>query len=206
MDRTQKDVLLGVLFYVALFVPFAYCMERLFFSFADIKKRISGFLGFLGLIIGVVYMVHPAFQLTYSPMVVILAFFILGLSLLVSLIIFFRFEREMVELQKRSAHIKLTGISPMAAFSAAFVLGVGNLKRRPVRTFLTFATLVILTFTIMNFTTVKSVRQKGWANFSDTATYTGLMLKYFNWQGVPLEALSVVETAYANKGVVVPRV
>ena len=205
VDQTQKDVLLGVLFYVALFVPFAYCMERLFFSFVDIKKRIAGFLGFLGLIIGVVYLVHPAFQLTYSPMVVILAFFILALSLLVSLIIFLRFEREMVELQKRSAHVKLTGISPMAAFGAAFVLGVGNLKRRPVRTFLTFATLVILTFTIMNFTTVKSVRQKGWANFSDKATYSGLMLKYFNWQDVPLEALSVVENTYSGKGVVVPR-
>ncbi len=112
VDKTQKDVLVGVLFYVALFVPFAYCMERLFFSFVDIRKRISAFLGFLILIIGVVYMVHPAFQLTYSPMVVILAFFILALSMLVSLIIFFRFEREMVELQKRSAHIKITGISP----------------------------------------------------------------------------------------------
>jgi len=205
VDKTQKDVLVGVLFYVALFVPFAYCMERLFFSFVDIRKRISAFLGFLILIIGVVYMVHPAFQLTYSPMVVILAFFILALSMLVSLIIFFRFEREMVELQKRSAHIKITGISPMAAFGAAFVLGVGNLKRRPVRTFLTFMTLVILTFTIMNFTTVKSVREKGWARFSDTATYSGRLLKYFNWQNVPLEALSVLRNAYAGKGVVAPR-
>jgi len=206
VDKTQKDVLLGVLFYVALFVPFAYCMERLFFSYADIKKRIAAFLGFLVLIIAVVYFVHPAFQLTYSPLVVILAFFILALSLLVSLIIFLRFEREMVELQKRSSHIKLTGISPMAAFGAAFVLGVGNLKRRPVRTFLTFATLVILTFTIMNFTTVKSVRQKGWANFSATATYEGLMLKYLNWQDVPLEALSAVENAFEGSGVVAPRV
>jgi len=206
VDKTQKDVLIGVLFYVALFVPFAYCMERLFFSFVDIKKRICAFLGFLGLIISVVYFVHPAFQLTYSPMVVILAFFILALSLLVSLIIFFRFEREMVELQKRSAHIKLTGISPAAAFGAAFVLGVGNLKRRPVRTFLTFATLVILTFTIMNFTTVKSVRQAGWAQFSDEASYNGLMLKYLNWQDVPVEALSVVETAFSGRGVVAPRV
>ena len=205
VDQTQKDVLVGVLFYVALFVPFAYCMERLFFSFVDIKKRIGAFMGFLTGIIGVIYFVHPAFQLTYSPLVVILAFFILALSLLVSMIIFFRFEREMVELQKRSAHIKLSGISPMAAFSAAFVLGVGNLKRRPLRTFLTFATLVILTFTIMNFTTVKSVREKGWAQFSDTATYTGRLLKYFNWQDVPQEALSVVETAYHNKGVVAPR-
>jgi len=206
VDKTQKDVLVGVLFYVALFVPFAYCMERLFFSFVDIKKRIGAFLGFLTGIIGIVYMVHPAFQLTYSPLVVILAFFILALSLLVSLIIFFRFEREMVDLQKRSAHVKITGISPAAAFSAAFVLGVGNLKRRPIRTFLTFATLVILTFTIMNFTTVKSVRQAGWAQFSDKPTYTGRLLKYLNWQDVPVEALSVVKTAYAGKGIVVPRV
>jgi hypothetical protein len=205
VDKTQKDVLVGVLFYVALFVPFAYCMERLFFSYVDIKKRIAAFLGFLALIITVVYFVHPAFQLTYSPLVVILAFFILALSLLVSLIIFMRFEREMVELQKRSSHIKLTGISPMAAFGAAFVLGVGNLKRRPVRTFLTFATLVILTFTIMNFTTVKSVRQKGWATFSDTATYSGLLLKYFNWQDVPVEALSVIDNAYRGVGLVAPR-
>ncbi len=93
----------------------------------------------------------------------------------------------------------------MAAFGAAFVLGVGNLKRRPVRTFLTFMTLVILTFTIMNFTTVKSVREKGWARFSDTATYSGRLLKYFNWQNVPLEALSVLRNAYAGKGVVAPR-
>ncbi len=85
------------------------------------------------------------------------------------------------------------------------MLGVGNLKRRPVRTFLTFMTLVILTFTIMNFTTVKSVREKGWARFSDTATYSGRLLKYFNWQNVPLEALSVLRNAYAGKGVVAPR-
>ncbi|XXJ18327.1 FtsX-like permease family protein [Desulfovibrio caledoniensis] len=206
VDKTQRDVLFGVLFYVALFVPFAYCMERLFFSFVDIKKRIGAFLGFLVLIIGIIYLVHPAFQLTYSPLVVILAFFILALSLLVSMIIFFRFEREMVELQKRSSHVKLTGISPMAAFGAAFVLGVGNLKRRPVRTFLTFATLVILTFTIMNFTTVKSVRQAGWARFNDHASYDGLMVKYLNWQDIPVEALSVMRTAFAGTGAVAPRV
>mgnify|MGYP000386246542 FL=1 len=206
VDKTQKDVLIGVLFYVALFVPFAYCMERLLFAYSDIRKRLAAFLGLLAGIIGVVYMIHPAFELTYSPMVVILAFFILALSLLVSLIIFFRFEREMVELQRRSKHVKLSDISPAAAFTAAFILGVNNLKRRPVRTFLTLATLVILTFTIMNFTTVKSVREKGWATFSPHASYTGLLMKHFNWQDLPVEAYSVVSEAYTGKGIVAPRV
>ena len=51
--------------------------------------------GILVLLIVIIYNVHPAFQLAYSPMVVILAFFIMGLSLIVTLIIFFRFEEEM---------------------------------------------------------------------------------------------------------------
>jgi hypothetical protein len=75
-----------------------------------------------------------------------------------------------------------------------------------VRTFLTFATLVILTFTIMNFTTVKSVRQAGWARFNDHASYDGVMAKYLNWQDIPVEALSVMRNAFAGTGTVAPRV
>jgi len=40
VEKTQKDVLYGVLFYIALFVPFAFCLERLLFSYSNIYKRI----------------------------------------------------------------------------------------------------------------------------------------------------------------------
>jgi hypothetical protein len=206
VEKTQKDVLAGVLFYVALFVPFAYCLERLVFAFTSIHKRIVAFSSFLLLIIAIIYVVHPAFQLTYSPMVVILAFFILGLAVLVATIIFLRFEREMQALQQRSRHVKLTSMSMAAAFGAAFVLGVSNLRRRPVRTALTCITLVILTFTIMNFTSVKSVRQSGWSSFSDQASYHGLFMKAFNWKDLPPEALQVVSTMVGEQGVVAPRI
>lgn len=205
VDAMQKDVLVGVLFYIALFVPFAYCMERLVFGFTDITKRIVAFFGFLVAIIGIIAVVHPAFQLTYSPMVVILAFFIVGLSILVAGIIFFRFEQEMADLQRRAKHMKPTSISRMAAFSAAFVLGVSNLRRRPVRTLLTCATLAILTFTIMNFTAVKSERRRGWADFAANATYDGLLLKNLGWKDIPREALAAVADMAAGRAVVAPR-
>ena len=38
VETTQKDVLFGVLFYIALFVPFAFCLERLLFGYSDIYK------------------------------------------------------------------------------------------------------------------------------------------------------------------------
>ncbi|SDL16376.1 Peptidase family M28 [Maridesulfovibrio ferrireducens] len=205
VDQTQKDVLVGVLFYIALFIPFAYCMERVLFSFADIHKRILGFLGILMAVIAVIYMVHPAFQLTYSPMVVILAFFILGLSVMVSLIIFFRFEKEMIMLQQRAHKTSTSEISKWKAFTAAFVIGVSNLRRRKIRTFLTCLTLTILTFTIMSFTAVKSLREHTYVLFSDNQPYSGIFMKNIGWKDLPRETLGIVGNDFEENGIVAPR-
>lgn len=205
VDATQKDVLAGVLFYIALFIPFAYCMERLLFGFTDIARRIAAFIVLLLLIIAAIYMVHPAFGLTYSPMVVILAFFILGLSVLVSGIIFFRFEREMIALQHRVQQVRGSGISKFSAFAAAFTLGVSNLRRRPLRTFLTCATLTILTFTVMNFTAVKSRQISGWAQFAPDAPYEGYLVKNTSWQDIPELAAEDIPRIFGTHAKGAPR-
>lgn len=206
VEKTQRDVLYGVLFYIALFVPFAFCLERLLFAYANIYKRIIAFGAILVALIAVVYSVHPAFQLAYSPMVVILAFFIMGLSFVVSLIIFLRFEQEMAQLQSR-ARIRSSGeIGRWKAFVAAFLLGVSNLRRRPLRTGLTCATLVILTFTIMSFTAVKSLRRHSRILYDAGAAYHGILLKNVNWKELPSPALGVIENAFAGEGIAVPRI
>jgi hypothetical protein len=206
VEETQKDVLFGVLFYIALFVPFAFCMERLVFSYSDIHKRIIAFSIILVLLIALIYEVHPAFQLTYSPMVVILAFFIIGLSLMVTLIIFSRFEQEMILLQSRARHLKAGEISRWKAFVAAFFLGVSNLRRRRLRTILTCATLIILTFTIMSFTSVKTMRHHARILYRGQTPYQGFLLKDFNWKDLPPEALGILSNAFGKKGLVIPRV
>ena len=206
VEKIQKDVLFGVLFYVALFVPFAFCMERFLFNFASIYKRIVGFTGILAVLIAVIYKVHPAFQLTYSPMVVVLAFFIIGLSFMVTLIIFFRFEEEMALLQRRSAHQRPEELSRWKAFTAAFLLGVSNLRRRRLRTVLTASTLIILTFTIMSFTTIKSNRQQTRLLFEKQAPYHGLLLKQLNWQSMPRQATDILVNSMQQLNRPAPRV
>jgi hypothetical protein len=199
-------VLYGVLFYIALFVPFAFCMERLLFSFASIYKRIIAFSIILILLIALIYNVHPAFRLAYSPMVVILAFFIMGLSFMVTLIIFFRFEGEMTQLQTRAKLIQAEEIGRWKAFVAAFMLGVSNLRRRRLRTALTCATLIILTFTIMSFTSVKSMRRHARLLYEPTAPYQGFLLKNVNWNDLPQQALGFISNNFAEKGISAPRV
>ncbi len=206
IEKTQKDVLFGVLFYIALFVPFAFVMERFLFNFSHIYKRIVGFSLILVLLIAVIYNVHPAFDLAYSPMVVILAFFIIGLSFMVTLIIFFRFEDEMILLQRRATHKRPEEISRWKAFVAAFFLGVSNLRRRRIRTLLTCSTLIILTFTIMSFTTIKSNRKQVRLDFQDDAPYTGLLLKKVGWQSLPPQASDILVNSMASISKPAPRV
>lgn len=206
IEKTQKDVLFGVLFYIALFVPFAFVMERFLFSFSNIYKRILGFSAILLLLITIIYNVHPAFDLAYSPMVVILAFFIIGLSFMVTLIIFFRFEDEMVLLQRRASHKRPEEISRWKAFTAAFFLGVSNLRRRRLRTILTCITLIILTFTIMSFTTIKSNMKQVRLLFQPKAPYQGLLLKKVNWHSLPPEATDILVTSMSSINKPAPRV
>ena len=206
IEKTQKDVLFGVLFYVALFVPFAFVMERFLFNFATIYKRIVGFSLILILLIAVIYNIHPAFELAYSPMVVILAFFIIGLSFMVTLIIFFRFEEEMIRLQRRATHKRPEEISHWKAFVAAFFLGVSNLRRRRLRTILTCTTLIILTFTIMSFTTIKSNRQQVRLPFQPHAPYHGILLKRVNWQSLPAQATDILVNSMATISKPAPRI
>ncbi len=206
IEKTQKDVLFGVLFYIALFVPFAFVMERFLFNFATIYKRIIGFSLILVLLIAVIYNVHPAFELAYSPLVVILAFFIIGLSSMVTLIIFFRFEDEMILLQRRASHKRPEEISRWKAFVAAFFLGVSNLRRRRLRTILTCTTLIILTFTIMSFTTIKSNRQQVRLPFQPKAPYQGILLKRLNGQSLPPQATAILVNSMSTISRPAPRV
>lgn len=206
VEKTQKDILIGVLFYIALFVPFAFTMERFLFSYANIYKRIAAFIVILLVLISIIYQVHPAFKLAYSPMVVIIAFFIIGLSFMVSLIIFFRFEEEMLLLQRRATHRRPAEISHWKAFVAAFFLGVSNLRRRRLRTVLTCVTLIILTFTIMSFTTIKSSQKHNRLFFNSSVPYKGLMLKKVNWQSLPDQATDILVSHLQAVSTPAPRV
>lgn len=206
VEKIQKDVLYGVLFYIALFVPFAFCAERLLFSYVNIYKRVCAFLLILILLIAVIYHVHPAFQLAYSPMVVILAFMIMGLSLLVTLIIFFRFEEEINRFHSRAKNAQTDQLGRWKAFAAAFLLGVSNLRRRRLRTALTCTTLVILTFTIMSFTSAKTFRLEARIQYAPQSSYQGILLKNVNWRDLPAEAYDTLADTFPRLAMAVPRV
>ena len=205
VQSIQKDVLYGVLFYIMLFAPFAFCLERFLFAFINIYKRIAGFLCIMVVLITIIYNVHPAFELAYSPIVIILAFFIIGLSAMVTWIIFNRFENEMKSLQRQGRRGNEGEISFFKAFAASFFMGLNNLRRRRTRTVLTCTTLIILTFTIMSFTSVKNIRQHSKLLYNSQAPYHGLLVKQINWKTLDKRAFNIIENTMASNMIAAPR-
>ncbi|OIP98290.1 MAG: hypothetical protein AUK55_03135, partial [Syntrophobacteraceae bacterium CG2_30_61_12] len=191
VEGTQRDVLTGVMFFIALFVPFAYCMERYLFCFRGIYQQVSAFFLILLATIFTIRALHPAFQLTYNPMVVIVAFFIVGLSLTVAWIIFVRFEQEMANSRKSHdlVNAEAEQVNKWQAFGAGFAIGASNLNRRKGRTALACLTLIILTFTVMSFTNVKSLQQTSLSRIGEDTVYRGILIRHPLWR--PLTALTL---------------
>jgi hypothetical protein len=151
---TMNDVVKGVIFYLFLLMPFAYFAERLLIGSKFFKSQVMWTLGIFIGIFTLFRFVHPAFDITMNPMIVLLAFIMLALSLLVIVMLSGRFEKELKEFNQQISGVHRVDIGRMSVAAAAFSLGISNMRRRKARTILTCITLILLTFTVLSFTSV----------------------------------------------------
>ncbi|RKY04994.1 hypothetical protein DRP77_02305, partial [Candidatus Poribacteria bacterium] len=185
VKNTGNDVVKGVMFYLALLLPFAYFLERLLFAFPDVHKQVATAFGIFILVFFLLAQVHPAFRITITPLIILLAFVVLALSILVIMIIVRKFE-EQVELMRREASkVYKADVGRLSASAAAFSLGVSNMRKRKGRTILTCATLVILTFTVISFTSVRTFIRPNKTHLpSLTPPYTGILIRDQYWRAL----------------------
>ncbi len=205
VKSTSDDVVKGLIFYFMLLLPFAYFCERLFFGFAKIEKRIAGIFGIFIVIYIIMRFVDPAFKLTSSPEIILLAFIIFALSLVVIAIIASKFEEQMQKFKKESNKVYQTDVGRITATGTAFSLGVANMKKRKTRTLLTGITIVLLTFTVLSFTSIKSYMKFNQIMRSNKPLYNGLLLRDRAWN--PLQTISqeYVNSEFKHNGIIAER-
>lgn len=182
---TGNDVVKGVMFYLALLIPFAFFMERLLFHFPNIHKQVGAtFIIFL-LVFFMLSQVHPAFQITVTPLIILLAFVVLALSVMVIVIIIRKFEEQLEKMKSETSKIYKADVGRLSASSAAFALGISNMRKRKSRTILTCGTLVILTFTVISFTSVRTFMQSNKTRLpSVRPSYTGMLIRDQYWHSL----------------------
>ncbi|MDT8391932.1 MAG: FtsX-like permease family protein [Lentisphaeria bacterium] len=161
LREVTNDMVRAVVLLLLLTIPFAFVMERLIFSATSIYRQVIGFGTFFVGTFALLYMVHPAFSIASAPVIIFLAFVIILLSVVVMAIVMSKFKKELRAMQglSSSAH----GVaSDSSAGLAAILIGISGMRNRPLKTFLTALTIVLLTFAIVvfaSFTPVIGVKE-----------------------------------------------
>ncbi len=205
VQATAVDVVEGVLFYLALLIPFAYFMERLIFGSYDLKRQ----LGWASLIFLAIFLiftqVHPAFEITMNPIIVLLAFIMLALSSIVMILITGKFEEQLKQMNKEMSGVHKADIGRVSVALAAFNLGISNMRRRKARTVLTCITLILLTFTVLSFTSVVQTMRFNKVPSQGIPRYNGLMIRTAMWDPLQNPAYTELSDEYGTKYHVAPR-
>ena len=205
VKSTQNDVIRGVIFFMILVIPCAFFVERLLFTFSDIRVQIGGFGAVFVVIWIVLSQVHPAFDLS-NPFVILLAFVILALAIFVISIVSGRFHDNIRQLRTEEVLLHDTDVGRISASVAAFQLGIANMKKRKMRTGLTFATLVLLTFTVLSFTSIKTTLDFHQLPLDDTeGKYPGLLIRSQFWGPLEDTAYDYARVNFFDQGEIAPR-
>lgn len=150
-----EDLVEAVVLLLLLNIPFAFAMERLVFGFPSIYKQILGFVGFFLATFAILYATHPAFALASAPVVIFLAFVIILLGAITTAIMMGKIKEEIRKLQGLASTVH--GVeSESSTTLSAILIGIAGMRNRPLKTFLTCATVVLLTFTILVFASFSS--------------------------------------------------
>ena len=90
-DAAQKmanDVVYAAVFLLLLAVPFSFCMERLLVGSPNVYKQIGGAGLVFAVMTAALWLFHPAFKISSSPLIIILAFAIILMSLVVIWVVY----------------------------------------------------------------------------------------------------------------------
>jgi len=205
VKSAANDTVRAVIFYFALLLPFAFFCERFFFSFPEIRHQIAAFAGiFVGVFL-LIRWVHPAFQLSNSPYVIFLAFVILALGSLVTVICINRFKSMLQRRKNVASGLHETDVGRLSAGFAAIILGISNLRKRRLRTALTAVTLTLLTFTVSTFTSVRSSLSFYRLSRDTQPLYDGALVRDRAWMPMQSPALDYIESAFLDNAIAVPR-
>ena len=156
LRRTVYEAIVGIIWYLGLLVPFVFFFEKLVFGFSDIRRQLAAQIATFLIVFVLLRLLHPAFGMIRSSVMILLGFVILLISGGITLLFSGKFKENLEEMRKKRGQATAADVNTLGVLGTAFTLGLNNMHRRIVRTGLTCATLVLLTFAMICFTSVQS--------------------------------------------------
>jgi hypothetical protein len=202
--QNASDAIWGILFYLLLALPFTIFLEKLLVGHGDIRGQLCWQGVFFLVFFFLLRAMHPAYELVRSSYMILLGFISFALAAMVSIFVSVRFGTNVRELQRKlHGQAEVLDVSRAGAAATAFLLGLGHMRRRRVRTGLTAGTLVLTTFVMLCFASVKNdVADIQFA--LGKAPYSGMFIRSTSL-GTVESSLSPLQERYGRIHLVAPR-
>jgi len=200
------DTVNTVPFFSFFLIIFVLLLERLLFPSQGKKRILSMIIAFV-----IVYIVfngiHPGFLLSANPLMVVIAFFtgILLLPIFYTLMKYMQLSINEMRRKVRGYHY--VEMSKESVMSLAFQLGIEYLKKRKLRSILTFLTTAILVSSLVLFTSITSITVLSPAIIPGrTPPYQGFYIRDNEWKSLSKDLLLFLENKYSGEATVLPKV
>lgn len=193
LRSTMDDLVQAIVVLLLLSIPFAFALERLLVGAAGVYGRIAGFVAAFMVTFGLLYATHPGFAVASTPAMIFLAFAIVLLSCLVIWVLVRRFQTELATMQGRPP--AGDGAGGARGVGVAVSMGISTMRRRPTRTTLTAITVVMLTFTVLCFASVRreiGVRSAGLGPVTESMPSRAVMVRALDAGELGLALLDVL--------------
>lgn len=184
IGKMNGDMLKSIVVYMALMIPFCFFLQKLLFAFKKMEHELAGFSALFFAMFVVFRLIHPAFRLAMNPEAIFIAFVLGAIGCFTTAVLRARFHGEMLILLRG-----IGGIGEQAGYGTvgqtATIIGVQNMRRRRIRTTLTTATIVLVVFTMLAFSSVSRKAKPTLIGKSSAAPYTGFL---YHWPaGLPMD-------------------
>ena len=200
----NADMLKAILMYMALMLPFCFFIQKLLFSFTRMEHEVLAFvLLFVAIYVGFRF-IHPAFAIAMSPEAIFIGFLLAAIGLFTVWMLHSRFEGEMNLLFSSNTGME-SDVSYGTVGQTAMVIGVNNMKRRRIRTSLTTATIVLVTFTMLAFSSVSNKMKPTIIQRAEDAPYTGMFYKWPGGQPMDEATAEAFENMFSGRADVLVR-
>jgi ABC-type lipoprotein release transport system permease subunit len=184
-----NDVIHAAIFLLLLLVPFSFCMERLLIGTPNVYRQIGGIFAIFAVMTAALWSFHPAFKISSSPLIIILAFAIILMSLVVISVVYTKFEVELKRIRSGRGSMEGASIARASVMMSAVMLGIANMRRRKFRTALTSITIVLITFAVLCFTSASRYLDTSTLATGVPSKYSGLMIRQRGFRAMTQQML-----------------
>jgi ABC-type lipoprotein release transport system permease subunit len=172
-----NDVIHAAIFLLLLLVPFSFCMERLLIGTPNVYRQIAGIFGIFAVMTAALWSFHPAFKISSSPLIIILAFAIIFMSLVVIGVVYSKFDVELKRIRSGRGSAEGVTVARASVLMSAVMLGIANMRKRKFRTALTSITIVLITFAVLCFTSASRYLDTSTLGTGVPTSYSGVMVR-----------------------------